>query len=113
MKVKILIGVICFIVGAGAYYLYENNFSHSSKVEKCADKNFVKNIDGKVIWIGNSTPEFQRKIPIPSKVDNPEKLNIFLNSSIKEKLGLIPYLGSYSDCIKYAKKWPELFKKQY
>lgn len=37
MKVKILIGVICFVVGAGAYYLYENNFSYSAKVEKCAD----------------------------------------------------------------------------
>jgi hypothetical protein len=113
MKVKILIGVICFVVGAGAYYLYENNFSHSSKVEKCADEYFVKNIDGKVIWIGDSTREFQQKIPIPSKVDSPEKLKIYLNSSVKEKLGLIPYIGVYNDCVKYAKKWPEVFNKKY
>jgi hypothetical protein len=37
MKNKILTVLICFVVGVLGYYLYENNFSLSSKIEKCAD----------------------------------------------------------------------------
>ena len=33
----ITIAIIFFALGAGAYYLYENNFSYSAKVENCAD----------------------------------------------------------------------------
>ena len=37
-RIIITIAIICFALGAGAYYLYENNFNLISKIEKCADQ---------------------------------------------------------------------------
>lgn len=92
MKVKILIGVICFIVGAGAYYLYENNFNHFVKLEKCADKRFVK--------------FYEKKL-------KPENVQKVYKATLKKKLSIKEYEEMYVSCIKLAKNLPDLFSKQY
>ena len=87
MKVKILIGAICFIVGAGAYYLYENNFSLSSKIEKCADSKYL---------------------PVYLK-----KNRVNLKDSLKKKLKNMDYEMFWELCENERKKYPLLFEKTY
>jgi len=92
MKVKILIGVICFVVGAGAYYLYENNFSQSVKLEKCADQEWKD--------------KFYKKL----KPENQQKVD---KATLKKKLILDTYKTEYLNCLNLAKKIPQLFKDKY
>jgi len=115
MKVKILIGVICFVVGAGAYYLYENNLSHSSKVEKCADKRFYDfhylltkyDYDS----LKKDDPQYvQKKKLYESYKDVPE----FLKRSYEDKMRKTSaYQSDAEYCEDYAKKYPDIFKKRY
>jgi len=86
MKARILIGAICFLLGAGSYYIYDNNFSLSSKIEKCADARM---------------PEAKNKKKF-TELDRQNKL------SVRE------YRENYWEyCEDQAKKYPEFFKSRY
>ena len=102
MKVRIAIAIVFFVAGVIALDIYRNNFSHSSKVEKCADKKHydyydrAKKTSMKALeyWLNELTP--------------------FLKKSYSEKIKTDGgYRYSAEQCEDYAKKYPDLFSKQY
>jgi len=87
MKNKILTVLICFVVGVLGYYLYENNFSLSSKIEKCADSKYF--------------PRYLKK----------NRVN--LKDSLKKKLKNMDYEMFWELCENERKRYPLLFEKKY
>lgn len=102
MKARIAIAIVFFVLGVIALDVYRNNFSHSSKVEKCADK---KHYD----WY-----EKTKKTSMDALKYWQNELTPFLKKSYSEK---IKTNGGYryeaEKCEDYAKEYPDLFKKQY
>ena len=94
MKAKILIGIICLLLGVGAYYIYDNNFSLSSKIEKCADQR----IPG-----ANQKSKFLA-------TDKNKKLNYQPQYPINLTLD---YREAWQSCEKQAKEFPIYFKTRF
>ena len=85
-RIIITIAIICFALGAGAYYLYENNFNLISKIEKCADQ----------------------RIPGASEKSK------FLALDKKKKLSYDwEYQDAWQSCEKQAKEFPIYFKTRF
>ena len=93
-RIIITIAIICFALGAGAYYLYENNFNLISKIEKCADQR----IPG-----ANQKSKFLA-------TDKNKKLNYQPQYPINLTLD---YTEAWQSCEKQAKEFPIYFKTRF
>ena len=82
----ITIAIIFFALGAGVYYLYENNFNLISKIEKCADQR------------------------IPGTSENRRILTLDKKKKLSSNWS---YADAWQSCEKQAKEFPIYFKTRF
>ena len=105
--------IVFFVLGFGTYYIYDNKFSKSAKIIKCADGKFIEVIELRTIpgvYLSKKTNDSYTEY-------QSTELPIFLKKSVSEKLkdsmANIRYPIYLKECEDFAKMYPESFKKSF
>ena len=108
MKARIAIAIVFFVAGVIALDIYRK-FEPTTKIEKCADKNFYTWI----VKVSSKNPLIYGNQKIPKLPQDQKWDTLSLDEKIKDRSFGNDYTRFWKECEKESNDYPKLFDKKY